>query len=185
MGLTNGMTGGAIFKDKTKAEALTSNDSTDKFSVTFQAKQRSPMPMEQIPLPSEAPTESLPPTPTAPTLSSENVEKILKELQKLQRADAELMRKQELIPQEIEQQLQASLKSLTAEAAQSYDEYLKTITLQRVKDAEVKLRRLDALGAEYEKRICFSQRLKKACVALLIANASLLTLIILISLLTK
>ena len=185
MGLTNGMTGGSIFKDRMKPTAPTSNDSTDKYSVTFQKKQTSTPPTEQIPLPTEAPPESLPSTPTeAPKqtaqISSENVEKILKELTKLQRADAELTKKQEQLPREIEQQIQKNLKALSAEAAQSFDNYLKAITAQRIADAGRSLERLNALEDIYQSKISFSQKLKKICVGLLIANAVLLTAILII-----
>ena len=183
MGLTNGMTGGSIFKDKMKPTAPTSNDSTDKYSVTFQKKQTSALPTEQIPLPTEAPPESLPLTPTeAPKqtaqISSENAEKILEELMKLQRADAKLMKNQEQLPQEIELQIKQSLKALSAEAAQSFDSYLKTITAQRIADAGRSLERLNALEDIYQSKISFSQKLKKICVGLLIANAVLLTAIL-------
>ena len=185
MGLTNGMTGGSIFKDRMKPTAPTSNDSTDKYSVTFQKKQTSDLPTEQIPLPTEAPPESLPPTPTkAPKqtaqISSENVEKILKELTKLQRSDAELTKKQEQLPLEIEQQIQKNLKALSAEAAQSFDNYLKAITAQRIADAGRSLERLNALEDIYQSKISFSQKLKKICVGLLIVNAVLLTAILII-----
>ena len=185
MGLTNGMTGGSIFKDRMKPTAPTSNDSTDKYSVTFQKKQTSTPPTEQIPLPTEAPPESLPSTPTeAPKqtaqISSENVEKILKELTKLQRADAELTKKQEQLPREIEQQIQKNLKALSAEAAQSFDNYLKAITAQRIADAGRSLEHLNELEEIRKKQLLFSSRLKKICVGLLIANAVLLTAILII-----
>ena len=193
MSFTNGMTGGAIFKGKMKTAAPTSNDSTDKFSVIFQATQSSDIPPEQIPLPEEAPPEILPPTPTEeprlaqpslptaqPTAQTENVEKILKELSKLSRADAELLRKQEQLPQEIKIQIQQSLRALSAEAAQSYDDYLKAITAQRMGDAARALERLNAIEEMRKKQLIFSSRLKKLCVGLLIANASLLTLILII-----
>lgn len=181
MSLTNGMTGGAIFKDKMKPTAPTSNDSTDKFSATFQKKQTSTPPTEQIPLPTEAPPESLPQIPTeAPKPSSENVEKILAELMKLQRANAELTKKQEQLPREIEQQIQKNLKALSAEAAQSFDNYLKVITAQRIADAERSLERLNELEEIRKKQLLFSSKLKKLCVGLLIANAVLLTAILII-----
>ena len=186
------MTGGAIFKDKMKPTAPTSNGSTDKFSGIFPPGQSSELPTEQIPLPTEAPPEILPPTPTEapqasaqpsqPTaqISAENVEKILKELSKLSRADAELLRKQEQLPQEIEVQIKQSLRALSAEAAQSYDDYLKAITAQRMGDATRALERLNAIEEMRKKQLIFSSRLKKLCVGLLIANASLLTLILMI-----
>lgn len=192
MSLTNGMTGGAIFKGKMKTAAPTSNGSTDKFSGIFPPGQSSELPTEQIPLPTEAPPEILPPTPTEapqasaqpsqPTaqISAENVEKILKELSKLSRADAELLRKQEQLPQEIEVQIKQSLRALSAEAAQSYDDYLKAITAQRMGDAARALERLNAIEEMRKKQLIFSSRLKKLCVGLLIANASLLTLILII-----
>ena len=192
MSFTNGMTGGAIFKGKMKTAAPTSNGSTDKFSGIFPPGQSSELPTEQIPLPTEAPPEILPPTPTEapqasaqpsqPTaqISAENVEKILKELSKLSRADAELLRKQEQLPQEIEVQIKQSLRALSAEAAQSYDDYLKAITAQRMGDATRALERLNAIEEMRKKQLIFSSRLKKLCVGLLIANASLLTLILMI-----
>ena len=192
MSLTNGMTGGAIFKGKMKTAAPTSNGSTDKFSGIFPPGQSSELPTEQIPLPTEAPPEILPSTPTEapqasaqpsqPTaqISAENVEKILKELSKLSRADAELLRKQEQLPQEIEVQIKQSLRALSAEAAQSYDDYLKAITAQRMGDATRALERLNAIEEMRKKQLIFSSRLKKLCVGLLIANASLLTLILII-----
>lgn len=185
MSLTNGMTGGAIFKDKMKPTAPTSNNSTDKFSATFQKKQTSTPPTEQIPLPTEAPPESLPPTPTkvpkpSAQSSSENVEKILAELTKLQRANAELTKKQEQLPREIEQQIQKNLKALSAEAAQSFDNYLKAITAQRISDAGRSLERLNELEEIRKKQLLFSSKLKKLCVGLLIANAVLLTAILII-----
>ena len=192
MSFTNGMTGGAIFKGKMKTAAPTSNGSTDKFSGIFPPGQSSELPTEQIPLPTEAPPEILPPTPTEapqasaqpsqPTaqISAENVEKILKELSKLSRADAELLRKQEQLPQEIEVQIKQSLRALSAEAAQSYDDYLKAITAQRMGDAARALERLNAIEEMRKKQLIFSSRLKKLCVGLLIANASLLTLILMI-----
>lgn len=191
MSLTNGMTGGAIFKGKMKTAAPTSNGSTDKFSVIFQATQSSNIPPEQIPLPEEVPPEILPPIPTEeprsaqpsqPTaqISAENVEKILKELSKLSRADAELLRKQEQLPQEIKIQIQQSLRALSAEAAQSYDDYLKAITAQRMGDATRALERLNAIEEMRKKQLIFSSRLKKLCVGLLIANATLLTAILIL-----
>ena len=188
MSFTNGMTGGAIFKGKMKTAAPTSNGSTDKFSGIFPPGQSSELPTEQIPLPEEAPPEILPPTPTeAPQASAqpsqpsaENVEKILKELSKLSRADAELLRKQEQLPQEIKVQIKQSLRALSAEAAQSYDDYLKAITAQRIGDATRALERLNAIEEMRKKQLIFSSRLKKLCVGLLIANASLLTLILMI-----
>ena len=192
MSLNNGMTGGAIFKNKMKTETPISNGSTDKFSVIFQATQSSDIPPEQIPLPTEAPPEILPSTPTEapqasaqpsqPTaqISAENVEKILKELSKLSRASAELTKKQEQLPQEIEVQIKQSLRALSAEAAQSYDDYLKAITAQRMSDATRALERLNAIEEMRKKELIFSSRLKKLCVGLLIANASLLTLILMI-----
>ena len=192
MSLTNGMTGGAIFKGKMKTAAPTSNGSTDKFSGIFPPGQSSELPTEQIPLPTEAPPEILPPTPTEapqasvqpsqPTaqISAENVEKILKELSKLSRANAELTKKQEQLPQEIEVQIKQSLRALSAEAAQSYDDYLKAITAQRMSDATRALERLNVLEEMRKKQLIFSSRLKKLCVGLLIANASLLTLILII-----
>ena len=173
MGLTNGMTGGAIFKDRMKPTAPTSNDCTDKFSATFQKKQTSTPPTEQIPLPTEAPKQTA-------QISSENIEKILAELTKLQRADAEILKKQEQLPREIEQQIQKNLKALSAEAAQSFDNYLKAITAQRIADAGRSLERLNALEDIYQSKISFSQKLKKICVGLLIANAVLLTAIFII-----
>ena len=173
MSLTNGMTGGAIFKDKMKPAAPTSNDSTDKFSATFQKKQTSTTPTEQIPLPTEAPKQTA-------QISSENVEKILAELTKLQRANAELTKKQEQLPREIEQQIQKNLKALSAEAAQSFDNYLKAITAQRIADAERSLERLNELEEIRKKQLLFSSKLKKLCVGLLIANAVLLTAILII-----
>ena len=192
MSLTNGMTGGAIFKGKMKTAAPTSNGSTDKFSGIFPPGQSSEPTTEQIPLPEEAPPEILPPTPTEapqasaqpsqPTaqISAENIEKILKELSKLSRADAELLRKQEQLPKEIEVQIKQSLRALSAEAAQSYDDYLKAITAQRIGDATRALERLNAIEEMRKKQLIFSSRLKKLCVGLLIANASLLTLILMI-----
>lgn len=192
MSLTNGMTGGAIFKGKMKTAAPTSNGSTDKFSGIFPPGQSSELPTEQIPLPTEAPPEILPPTqseapqasvpPLQPTaqISAENVEKILKELSKLSRANAELTKKQEQLPQEIEVQIKQSLRALSAEAAQSYDDYLKAITAQRMSDATRALERLNAIEEMRKKELIFSSRLKKLCVGLLIANASLLTLILMI-----
>ena len=192
MSLNNGMTGGAIFKGKMKTAAPTSNGSTDKFSATFPPMQTLDMPTEQIPLPTEAPPEILPPTPTEapqasaqpsqPTaqISAENVEKILKELSKLSRANAELTKKQEQLPQEIEVQIKQSLRALSAEAAQSYDDYLKAITAQRMGDATRALERLNAIEEMRKKQLIFSSRLKKLCVGLLVANASLLTLILII-----
>ena len=190
MSLTNGMTGGAIFKGKMKTAAPTSNGSTDKFSGIFPPGQNSELPTEQIPLPTEAPPEILPPTPTEvpqasvqpsqPTaqISAENVEKILAELTKLQRTNAELTKKQEQLPREIEQQIQKNLKALSAEAAQSYDDYLKVITAQRMSDATRALERLNAIEEMRKKQLIFSSRLKKLCVGLLIANATLLTAIL-------
>lgn len=192
MSFTNGMTGGAIFKGKMKTAAPTSNGSTDKFSGIFPPGQSSELPTEQIPLPTEAPPEILPPTqseapqasvpPLQPTaqISAENVEKILKELSKLSRANAELTKKQEQLPQEIEVQIKQSLRALSAEAAQSYDDYLKAITAQRMSDATRALERLNAIEEMRKKELIFSSRLKKLCVGLLIANASLLTLILMI-----
>lgn len=192
MSLTNGMTGGAIFKGKMKTAAPTSNGSTDKFSGIFPPGQSSELPTEQIPLPTEAPPEILPPTqseapqasvpPLQPTaqISAENVEKILKELSKLSRANAELTKKQEQLPQEIEVQIKQSLRALSAEAAQSYDDYLKAITAQRMSDATRALERLNAIEEMRKKQLIFSSRLKKLCVGLLVANASLLTLILII-----
>lgn len=186
------MTGGAIFKGKMKTAAPTSNGSTDKFSGIFPPGQSSELPTEQIPLPTEAPPEILPPTqseapqasvpPLQPTaqISAENVEKILKELSKLSRANAELTKKQEQLPQEIEVQIKQSLRALSAEAAQSYDDYLKAITAQRMSDATRALERLNAIEEMRKKQLIFSSRLKKLCVGLLIANASLLTLILMI-----
>lgn len=192
MSFTNGMTGGAIFKGKMKTAAPTSNGSTDKFSGIFPPGQSSELPTEQIPLPTEAPPEILPPTqseapqasvpPLQPTaqISAENVEKILKELSKLSRANAELTKKQEQLPQEIEVQIKQSLRALSAEAAQSYDDYLKAITAQRMSDATRALERLNAIEEMRKKELIFSSRLKKLCVGLLVANASLLTLILMI-----
>lgn len=183
MSLTNGMTGGAIFKDKMKPAAPTSNDSTDKYSVTFQKKQTSDLPTEQRPLPTEAPPESLPQTPTeAPkqTLPQGNVELIMAELMKLQRMKIEILKKQEQLPREIEQQIQKNLKALSAEAAQSFDNYLKAITAQRIADAGRSLERLNELEEIRKKQLLFSSRLKKICVGLLIANAVLLTAILII-----
>lgn len=192
MSFTNGMTGGAIFKGKMKTAAPTSNGSTDKFSGIFPPGQSSELPTEQIPLPTEAPPEILPPTqseapqasvpPLQPTaqISAENVEKILKELSKLSRANAELTKKQEQLPQEIEVQIKQSLRALSAEAAQSYDDYLKAITAQRMSDATRALERLNAIEEMRKKQLIFSSRLKKLCVGLLVANASLLTLILII-----
>lgn len=186
MSLTNGMTGGSIFKDRAqKPTATTSNDSTDKFSATFRKKQTSALPTEQIPLPTEAPPEILPPIQTTTPKqtaqnSSENVEKILQEIRNLQRTDAELMKKQEQLPQEIELQIKQSLKALSAEAAQSFDSYLKIITAQRISDAERSLERLNELEEIRKKQLLFSSRLKKICVGLLIANAVLLTAILMI-----
>ena len=183
MSLTNGMTGGAIFKDKMKPAAPTSNDSTDKFSATFQKKQTSTPPTEQIPLPTEAPPEILPQTPTeAPkqTLPQGNVELIMAELMKLQRMKIEILKKQEQLPREIEQQIQKNLKALSAEAAQSFDNYLKAITAQRIADAGRSLEHLNELEEIRKKQLLFSSRLKKICVGLLIANAVLLTAILII-----
>lgn len=171
----NGITGTSLFSRTAKIDKRTSSGSTDKYSVSFQPTPQKPT--EEAPTQTEAPPEILPQTP-APT--SENVEKILEELQKIQRADAELLKKQEQLPTEIEQQISKSLRALSAEAARKYDEYLKAITLQRVNDAKRELLRLDELGKEYEKRILFSARLKKICVALLVANATLLAAILLI-----
>lgn len=171
----NGITGTSLFTRTAKIDKPTSNGSTDKYSVSFQPTQQTPT--EETPLPTEAPPESLPQTP-APT--SENVEKILTILQALQSKDAEILIKQERLPTEIEQQISKSLRTLSAEAAQKYDEYLKAITLQRVNDAKRELLRLEELGKEYEKRILFSARLKKICVALLITNVTLLAVILLI-----
>ena len=168
MSLTNGMTGGAIFKGKMKTAAPTSNGSTDKFSGIFPPGQSSELPTEQIPLPEEAPPEILPPTPTEapqasaqpsqPTaqISAENVEKILKELSKLSRADAELLRKQEQLPQEIKVQIKQSLRALSAEAAQSYDDYLKAITAQRMGDAARALERLNVIEEMRKKQLIFT-----------------------------
>lgn len=171
----NGITGTSLFTRTAKIDKPTSNGSTDKYSVSFQPTQQTPT--EEKLLPTEAPPESLPQTP-APT--SENVEKILAILQALQSKDAEILIKQERLPTEIEQQISKSLRALSAEAAQKYDEYLKAITLQRVNDAKRELLRLEELGKEYEKRILFSARLKKICVALLITNVTLLAVILLI-----
>lgn len=173
----NGITGTSLFTRTAKTDKLTSNGSTDKYSVSFQPTP--PKPTEEIPLPTEAPPESLPQTP-APNLTPENVEKILAKLQELQSKDAEILTKQEHLPTEIEQQISKSLRALSAEAAQKYDEYLKAITLQRVNDAKRELLRLEELGKEYEKRILFSARLKKICIALLITNVTLLAVILLI-----
>ena len=184
MSLTNGMTGGSIFKDKAqKPTETTSNDSTDKFSATFRKKQTSALPTEQIPLPTEAPPEILPLTPTeAPkqTLPQGNVELIMAELMKLQRMKIELMKKQEQLPQEIEVQIKKNLKALSAEAAQSFDNYLKAITAQRIADAGRSLERLNELEEIRKKQLLFSSRLKKICIGLLIANAVLLTAILMI-----
>ena len=184
MSLTNGMTGGSIFKDKAqKPTETTSNDSTDKFSATFRKKQTSALPTEQIPLPTEAPPEILPLTPTeAPkqTLPQGNVELIMAELMKLQRMKIELMKKQEQLPQEIELQIKQNLKALSAEAAQSFDNYLKAITAQRIADAGRSLERLNELEEIRKKQLLFSSRLKKICVGLLISNAVLLTAIFII-----
>ena len=168
----NGITGTSLFSRTAKIDKRTSSGSTDRYSVSFQPTPQ--MPTEEAPLPTEAPPEISPQTP-APT--SENVEKILEELQ---RASAELLKKQEQLPTEIEQQISKSLRALSAEAARKYDEHLKAITLQRVNDARRELLRLEELGKEYEKRILFSARLKKICVALLVANATLLAAILLI-----
>lgn len=193
MSLTNGMTGGAIFRGKMRTQAPTSNDSTDKFSVIFQATQSSDIPPEQIPLPEEAPPEILPPTPTEeprlaqpslptaqPTAQTENVENLLKELHKLQRTEAELLRKQEQLPQEIKIQIQQSLRALSAEAAQSYDDYLKIITAQRIADAGCALERLNVLEEMRKKQLTAGSKFKKLCVGLLIANATLLTAILIL-----
>ena len=171
----NGITGTSLFSRTAKIDKRTSSGSTDRYSVSFQPTPQ--MPTEEAPIATEAPPESLPQT-SAPT--SENVEKILATLQEIQSKDAEILTKQEHLPTEIELQISKNLKALTAEAAQKYDEYLKAITLQRVNDARRELLRLDELGKEYEKRILFSTRLKKICVALLVANATLLTAILLI-----
>ena len=184
MSLINGMTGGSIFKDKAqKPTETTSNDSTDKFSATFRKRQTSDLPPEQIPLPTEAPPESLPQTPTeAPkqTLPQGNVELIMAELMKLQRMKIEILKKQEQLPREIEQQIQKNLKALSAEAAQSFDNYLKAITAQRIADAGRSLEHLNELEEIRKKQLLFSSRLKKICVGLLIANAVLLTAILII-----
>ena len=189
MSLTNGMTGGAIFRGKMRTQAPTSNDSTDKFSVIFQATQSSDIPPEQIPLPEEAPPEILPPTPTEeprlaqpslPTAQTENVEKLLRELHKLQRTEAELLKKQELMSQEIKIQIQQSLRALSAEAAQSYDDYLKSITTQRIADARRALERLNVLEEMRKKQLTAGSKFKKLCVGLLIANATLLTAILIL-----
>ena len=87
-------------------------------------------------------------------------------------------KKQEQLPREIEQQIQKNLKALSAEAAQSFDNYLKAITAQRIADAGRSLERLNALEDIYQSKISFSQKLKKICVGLLIANAVLLTAIL-------
>lgn len=175
----NGITGTSLFSRTAKIDNRTSSGSTDRYSVSFQPTPQ--MPTEEAPLPTEAPPEILtPPTenlPQTPAPTSENVEKILEELQ---RASAELLKKQEQLPTEIEQQISKSLRALSAEAARKYDEHLKAITLQRVNDARRELLRLDELGKEYEKRILFSARLKKICVALLVANATLLVAILMI-----
>ena len=168
----NGITGTSLFSRTAKIDKRTSSGSTDKYSVSFQPTPQKPT--EEAPIATEAPPEISPQTP-APT--SENVEKILEELQ---RASAELLKKQEQLPTEIEQQISKSLRALSAEAARKYDEYLKAITLQRVNDAKRELLRLDELSKEYEKRILFSARLKKICVALLVANATLLAAILMI-----
>ena len=171
----NGITGTSLFSRTAKIDKPTSSGSTDRYSVSFQPTQQKPT--EEAQIPTEAPPESLPQTP-APT--SENVKKILEELQGLQRADAELTKKQEQLPREIEQQIQKNLKALSAEAAQSFDNYLKAITAQRIADAERSLERLNALEDIYQSKISFSQKLKKICVGLLIANAVLLTAILII-----
>ena len=173
----NGITGTSLFTKTAKTDKPTSNDSTNKFTVLFQPTP--PMPTEEIPMPVEAPSESLPQIP-ALTKESENIEKILKELKEIQRENAEILTKQKNLPMEIELQISKNLRILTAEAAQKYDEYLKAITVQRVNDAKRELLRLDELGKEYEKRILFSARLKKICVALLVANATLLVAILMI-----
>ena len=173
----NGITGTSLFSRTAKIDKPTSSGSTDRYSVSFQPTQQKPT--EEAQIPTEAPPERLPQTPV-PTPPSENVEKILEGLQRLQRADAELLKKQEQLPTEIEQQISKSLRALSAEAARKYDEYLKEITLQRITDAKRELLRLDELGKEYEKRILFSARLKKICVALLVANATLLAAILMI-----
>ena len=85
----NGITGTSLFSKVAKTDKNTSNGSTDRYSVSFQPTQQKPT--EEAQIPTEAPTEILPQTP-APTPPSENVEKILEELQKLQRADAELLK---------------------------------------------------------------------------------------------
>ena len=184
MSLTNGMTGGSIFKDKAqKPTETTSNDSTDKFSATFRKKQTSDLPTEQIPLPTEAPPEILPPTSTEvpkQTLPQGNVELIMAELMKLQRMKIELMKKQEQLPQEIELQIKQNLKALSAESAQSFDNYLKVITAQRIADAGRSLERLNELEEIRKKQLLFSSKLKKICVGLLIANAVLLAAILMI-----
>ena len=183
MSLTNGMTGGSIFKDRMKPTAPTSNGSTDKYSVTFQKKQTSTPPTEQRPLPTEAPPEILPQTPTeAPkqTLPQGNMELIMAELMKLQRMKIEILKKQEQLPKEIEVQIKQNLKALSAEAAQSFDNYLKAITAQRIADAGRSLERLNELEEIRKKQLLFSSRLKKICVGLLIANAVLLTAILII-----
>ena len=84
------------------------------------------------------------------------------------------------LPQEIELQIKQNLKALSAEAAQSFDNYLKAITAQRIADAGRSLERLNELEEIRKKQLLFSSRLKKICIGLLIANAVLLTAILMI-----